>query len=80
MSFFDTKLMGDLMQRMNDHSRVNNFLTQQTLNIAFAMFSFIIFSIVLFIYNNLVFCIFILGSLIYGGWITLFMKRRKVLD
>lgn len=80
MSFFDTKLMGDLMQRMNDHSRVNNFLTQQTLNIAFAMFSFIIFSIVLFIYNKLVFCIFIVGSLIYGGWITLFMKRRKILD
>lgn len=60
MSFFDTKLMGDLMQRMNDHSRVNNFLTQQTLNITFA--------------------IFLLGSILYGGWMTLFLKRRKVLD
>ena len=80
MSFFDTKLMGDLMQRMNDHSRVNNFLTQQTLNITFAMLTFVVFSVVLFFYNKLVFVIFLLGSILYGGWMTLFLKRRKVLD
>ena len=80
MSFFDTKLMGDLMQRMNDHSRVNNFLTQQTLNITFAMLTFVVFSVVLFFYNKLVFAIFLLGSILYGGWMTLFLKRRKVLD
>ncbi|WP_293527200.1 peptidase domain-containing ABC transporter, partial [Prevotella sp.] len=80
MSFFDTKLMGDLMQRMNDHSRVNNFLTQQTLNITFAMLTFFVFSVVLFFYNKLVFTIFLLGSILYGGWMTLFLKRRKVLD
>ena len=80
MSFFDTKLMGDLMQRMNDHSRVNNFLTQQTLNITFAMLTFVVFSVVLFFYNKLVFAIFLLGSILYCAWITLFLKRRKVLD
>ena len=80
MSFFDTKLMGDLMQRMNDHSRVNTFLTQQTLNITFAMFTFVVFSLVLFFYNKLVFAIFLLGSILYGVWMTLFLKRRKVLD
>ena len=80
MSFFDTKLMGDLMQRMNDHSRVNNFLTQQTLNITFAMLTFFVFSVVLFFYNKLVFVIFLLGSILYGIWMTLFLKRRKVLD
>ena len=80
MSFFDTKLMGDLMQRMNDHSRVNNFLTQQTLNIAFAMLTFVVFSVVLFFYNKLVFVIFLLGSILYGVWMALFLKRRKVLD
>ena len=80
MSFFDTKLMGDLMQRMNDHSRVNNFLTQQTLNITFAMLTFVVFSVVLFFYNKLVFAIFLLGSILYGVWMTLFLKRRKVLD
>ena len=80
MSFFDTKLMGDLMQRMNEHSRVNNFLTQQTLNITFAMLTFVVFSVVLFFYNKLVFAIFLLGSILYGVWMTLFLKRRKLLD
>ena len=80
MSFFDTKLMGDLMQRMNDHSRVNNFLTQQTLNITFAMLTFVVFSVVLFFYNKLVFAIFLLGSILYAVWMTLFLKRRKLLD
>ena len=80
MSFFDTKLMGDLIQRMSDHSRVNNFLTQQTLNITFAILTFVVFSVVLFFYNKLVFAIFLLGSILYGAWMTLFLKRRKVLD
>ena len=80
MSFFDTKLMGDLMQRMNDHSRVNSFLTQQTLNITFAMFTFAVFSVVLFLYSKLVLAIFLLGSILYGLWMTLFLNRRKVLD
>ncbi len=77
MSFFDTKLMGDLMQRMSDHSRVNNFLTQQTLNITFAMLTFVVFSVVLFIYNKVVFAIFLLGSILYGGWMALFLQSKK---
>ena len=80
MSFFDTKLMGDLMQRMGDHNRVNSFLTQQTLSIVFSLFTFVVFSIVLLSYNWLVFAIFMLGSLLYGGWLALFLTRRKALD
>ena len=80
MSFFDTKLMGDLMQRMNDHGRVNTFLTQQTLSVVFSFFTFIVFGIVLLFYNRLIFAIFMLGSLFYGGWLALFLRRRKVLD
>ena len=80
MSFFDTKLIGDLIQRMGDHSRVNTFLTQQTLSIVFSLFTFVVFSIVLLSYNWLVFAIFMLGSLLYGGWLALFLRRRKVLD
>jgi ATP-binding cassette subfamily B protein len=80
MSFFDTKLMGDLMQRIGDHSRVQNFLTGQVLNIAFTSLSLIIFSIVLFIYNKTTFTIFVVGSIAYGLWISLFLQRRKVID
>ena len=80
MSFFDTKLMGDLMQRMNDHARVNSFLTHQTLSVLFSIMTFIVFSVVLLLYNKLIFFIFILGSILYGSWMTTFLKRRKVLD
>lgn len=80
MSFFDTKLMGDLLQRISDHSRVQSFLTNQALGVLFLLFSFIILGIVLFIYNRLIFCVLIIGSVIYGLWITIFMNKRKVLD
>lgn len=80
MSFFDTKLMGDLMQRMNDHGRVNNFLTQNVLNIVFSLLTLIVFSVVLVIYDKLVFLVFLIGSMLYGVWIALFLKRRKVID
>lgn len=80
MSFFDTKLMGDLLQRIGDHTRVQNFLTGQVLSIIFTFLSFVIFGVVLFIYNPFIFGIFALGSICYGLWITSFLKKRKVLD
>lgn len=80
MSFFDTKLMGDLLQRISDHSRVENFLTKELLSITFSILSFIIFGIVLCVYDKLIFCVFLLGSLIYGAWLMVFIKRRRVLD
>lgn len=80
MSFFDTKLMGDLLQRIGDHSRVQSFLTNQVLSILFTMLSFIVFGIVLLIYNHLIFGVFLAGSVLYGLWIARFLSRRKVLD
>lgn len=80
MAFFETKLMGDLLQRIEDHSRVQNFLTGQILNVVFTFLSFIIFGVVLFIYNKIIFGVFILGSIIYGLWISSFLQRRKVID
>ncbi|MBD5189624.1 MAG: peptidase domain-containing ABC transporter [Bacteroidales bacterium] len=80
MAFFDTKLMGDLLQRMNDHSRVQSFLTTQTLSIMFTLLSFIVFGLVLFIYSKVIFLIFILGSILYGLWIARFLSQRKILD
>ena len=80
MSFFDSKLMGDLMQRVGDHGRVQSFLTGQTLNVVFTFFSFVIFGAVLLVYSRTIFCIFLLGSIIYGGWIALFLHKRKILD
>ncbi len=80
MSFFDTKLMGDLLQRMGDHKRVEQFLTTQTLTVMFSLLNFVIFGMVLLCYNWLIFAVFFLGSLLYGGWMALFLNKRKVLD
>lgn len=80
MSFFDTKLMGDLLQRIGDHSRVQNFLTGQVLSVVFTFLNFIIFGVVLLIYNKIIFGVFIIGSVTYGLWISSFLRRRKVLD
>ena len=80
MSFFDTKLMGDLLQRIGDHTRVQNFLTGQVLNVVFTFLSFVIFGIVLFVYNPFIFGIFAIGSVCYGIWIISFLRKRKVLD
>ena len=80
MSFFDTKLMGDLLQRMSDHSRVQSFLTGQTLGVMFTMLSFVVFGVVLFVYSQLIFMVFVIGSLCYALWISAFLRRRKVID
>lgn len=80
MAFFDTKLMGDLLQRMEDHSRVQTFLTTQTLSVAFSVLGFLVFGIVLLIYDKLIFTVFLVGSIVYGVWIFSFLQRRKILD
>lgn len=80
MSFFDTKLMGDLMQRMNDHGRIQSFLTSHLLSTIFSVLSFVVLGIVLLIYSKIIFTIFIIGSLAYGIWITIFLNKRKTLD
>lgn len=80
MKFFDTKLMGDLLQRIEDHKRVEQFLTSSSLSLLFSFFTFIVFGIVLAIYNILIFFIFLLGTLLYAGWILLFLKKRRQLD
>ena len=80
MSYFDIKLTGDLLQRMADHSRVETFLTRQTLSILFTSLNFIIFGVVLYIYSLYIFVVFSLGSIVYGLWIVSFLKKRKILD
>lgn len=72
--------MGDLLQRMGDHSRVQSFLTNQVLGIVFTILSFGVFGVVLFIYSKLIFAVFLAGSMLYTLWIAHFLKERRVLD
>lgn len=80
IAFFDTKMIGDLLQRINDHQRIENFLTSTTLNILFSLISLIVFGIVLVIYEVKIFLIFFVGSIIYVIWVYFFMKKRRELD
>ncbi len=80
MKFFDTKLVGDLLQRIDDHGRIERFLTVQTLNVVFSVFSFIVFGVVLLVYDLKIFLVFLAGSVVYALWVLLFLKKRRLLD
>ena len=80
MKFFDTKLLGDLLQRIEDHRRVEQFLTSSSLSLLFSFCTFLMFGIVLAIYNLYIFGIFLIGTALYAGWIVMFLKKRRQLD
>lgn len=80
LGFFDSKMIGDILQRIEDHDRIERFLTAQSIGILFSVFSLVIFAIVLAIYSWTIFLIFIIGSVLYFVWIYVFMKRRRELD
>ena len=80
IGFFDTKMIGDIMQRIGDHSRIEAFLTSTTLNTLFSFVNLIVFSIVLALYSLKLFLVFLVASILYVLWITIFLKKRKELD
>ena len=80
ISFFDTKMIGDIMQRIGDHRRIQSFLTSSTLSTLFSFVTFVIFSIVLIVYNLQIFIIFLVASIFYVCWVLLFLRRRRDLD
>lgn len=80
LGFFDSKMIGDLLQRINDHSRVKDFLTTSSLSTIFSMFNLVVFGVVLIIFNPLIFVVFTVGAVLYFIWVLLFLKKRKELD
>jgi ATP-binding cassette subfamily B protein len=80
ISFFDTRMTGDIMQRINDHHRIEQLLTSSSLNTLFSLVNLIIFSIVLLFYDYRLFVVYFIGAALYIGWITFFLKKRKELD
>ena len=80
IAFFDVKMTGDIMQRINDHQRIEHLLTTQSLNVLFSFFNLIVFGLVLAWYNTIIFILFFVGSVLYFIWVLLFLKKRKDLD
>ncbi|OQA18530.1 MAG: Toxin RTX-I translocation ATP-binding protein [Firmicutes bacterium ADurb.Bin354] len=80
ISFFDVKLVGDIMQRIGDHNRIRTFLTDSLISIIFAVITLVMYTIIMATYHLGILGIFLLGSALYIGWVVLFLKRRRELD
>ena len=80
VSFFENKMLGDILQRANDHERIRSFIMNNSLNLIFSALTFVIFGIVLLIYNTTIFYIFLIGSALYVLWVMGFLRLRKKLD
>ena len=80
VTFFENKLLGDILQRAADHERIRNFIMNNSLSLLFSVFTFIVFSIILLVYNSVIFFIFLVGSILYVCWVMLFLQIRKKLD
>ncbi len=80
LSYFGKRNIGDILQRINDHKKIEEFLTSYSVGFIFSIFNLIIFSIVMAIYSATIFTIFLIGSSLSVFWVVLFLNKRKVLD
>lgn len=80
ISYFDVRMTGDIMQRINDHHRIERILTTSSLSVLFSVVNMFIMGGVLAYYNLKIFAVFFVGSFLYFLWVILFLKRREVLD
>jgi len=80
IAFFDTRMTGDILQRINDHKRIESILTTSSLSVLFSMVNLVVFSFVLAYYSLQIFSIFFIGSFLYFLWIVIFLKKRRDLD
>ncbi|WP_028665877.1 peptidase domain-containing ABC transporter [Runella zeae] len=79
-SFFETKRLGDILQRIGDHQRIESLLTGQALTILFSFIDLLLLSCVLAYYHLTIFTIFMVGNIFYVGWVFLFMRQRRKID
>lgn len=80
ISFFDSKMTGDIMQRIGDHHRIESFLTGTSLNVLFSLFNLVVFSFIAAFYNLTIFTVFLVSSVLYTLWITVFLSYRRKMD
>ncbi len=80
LHFFDTKMVGDIMQRIGDHNRIETFMTGSSISTLFSFMNFIVFGIVLAYYDLTILGIFLVGNGLYVAWVLAFMKYRRELD
>lgn len=80
LSYFDTKMTGDIMQRIDDHTRIKSLLMSNSFNIIFSTFNFFLFAGILGYYHPMILSIFLFGNGLYAVWVLSFMRYRRELD
>lgn len=80
ITFFENKLIGDILQRAQDHERIRDFIMNNSLNFIFSILTFFIFGIILFVYNPTLCLIYFTGSTLFMLWVVFFLRFRKKLD
>jgi ATP-binding cassette subfamily B protein len=80
VTFFENKMIGDILQRAQDHERIRSFILNNSLDLVFSSVTFVVFSAILLFYNQAIFLIFIAGSILYILWVLGFQRIRKKLD
>lgn len=80
LHFFDSKLVGDLTQRMRDNDRIEEFLTGSSVEVMFSIVNFIVFAAILTYYDTKLLLVFIIGNSIYIAWTQCLMNKRRDFD
>ncbi|REC62960.1 peptidase domain-containing ABC transporter [Chryseobacterium pennae] len=80
ISFFDTRMTGDILQRIDDHRRIEQLLTNTSLNVLFSLVNLVVFSIVLLFYDYRLFLVYLFGAALYMIWVLFFVGKRRQLD
>lgn len=80
LAYFEFKSFGDLLQRIEDHKRIDRLINSSSLNAVFSIITFIIYGIILLIYNKIIFLFFLLFGIVYFVYNVSFSKYRKILD
>lgn len=80
VNFFDTRNTGEHLQRIQDHSRVQSFVSSSSFNMLYSIVLFVVFNFVLAYYNFKIFIVFLIGAIVYVSWTLFFLKKRAELD
>jgi len=80
ISYFESRVVGDILQRISDHNRIQSFMTTDSLSVVFSIFNFIVFGALMAYFDMKIFLVFFISTIFYIVWILVFLKKREELD
>ena len=78
--FFETRRIGDILQRISDHHRIESFITGNALSVFISVLTVVVYSVVLASFHALFFGIFCVATTVYAVWIVYFLRARRDID